>query len=639
MLAYPIATAAFLLLLGHDADAASTPKQKMEFMRAMNSKQKKSARRLSRKDQNDFQATLHGNSKRSAALRKKVIKKSTVVTSPEERKLDQNYNNYNNNANQANGNYNNANANNNAYSNNANAKDGSDDYFAATGEWENVFGFDATQYSLSYHGCASVRQFDDQVAAQEDTTSVFATKRFAVFRFCPEKTCMGIQEEECDEETFGQEYCEMISQQEEFSEEQEAYQQAEAYNNGNAYAQAEEEVLYGARGKGCQSNYGEYMIEMEEYLALMLEYQEERFQTYCEYCEECMYSVYQQWIQDGGQNRHLVEFDDFKNSNEHRNLGGDDDNVNANFYKVCPEYDTCAEYSTMCKQEVDDHLTEYFECTKTESNNGQVAYIAPHCAKDGFSVTLGVYSDEYCNEYIGDGVDISNFIGEEIDVEEDALKTWYNSANGALDILEYSNDANVCIPCRKGDNPYEESDYVVNDDDQMNINYDETEINEICENLYEVSARCDKNFRSYTTKSKQAKFAEAIAQEDLTCDFIDSIVMGNYNENGFVNLGDNYNVESQPGWLKDNMYAQEYGHYITEVTPLQIFGLLASLVACGILAVWSMTLHKSVSKRGPWRPKRGLNRIAEPSNAADIDRQSSGIVMGRSQTDASYYMS
>jgi len=51
-----------------------------------------------------------------------------------------------------------------------------------------------------------------------------------------------------------------------------------------------------------------------------------------------------------------------------------------------------------------------------------------------------------------------------------------------------------------------------------------------------VSARCDKHYRSYSNRSRQSQYAEAVAQEDLTCDFIDSVVMGNYNEMGFVNL-------------------------------------------------------------------------------------------------------
>jgi len=629
MLTYPIAAAAFVLLFGPEVDAASTPKQKMDFVRAMKKapKTNRRNRKLSSKDHQDFKAALYGDSKESSALRKKFMKKSTAVNNPEgERKLQ----NYNGNGN-GNGNANNGNGNGNG---NNKQRDGSDDYFAATGDWDNIFGFDVSQYSLSYHRCASVRQYDDEIAQMEGTDSVFSTKHFAVFRFCPEMTCMGLQQDEddCDEDTYGQEYCEMIRQQE---------QEEEENNNANGYwfgGNDDEEVIRGARGEGCESNYGEYMIELEDYLQLMLEYNEQRFEQYCEYCEECMWEVYQYWLEHGGNNRKL-SYDEFKNSEEGRELYYNP-NVDKNFYKVCPEYNTCSEYAYTCKQGMDQSYVEYFECTEMERNNGQTAYIAPHCAEDGFTVTLGVYSDEYCNEYIGNGVDIANYLGEEMDVEEDALKQWYNSANGALSILEFSNDEEICIPCKLADLPYGESDYVPNDDDtddyEQYMAWGENEVNEICTNLYMVSARCDKHYRSYSSKTKRANFAEAVAQENLSCDFIDSIVMGNYDELGYVNVGDDYTVEAQPGWLQNNMYTQQYGHYITEVTPLQIFGLIISILAVVILASWAMSMQRSLSKRGPWRPRRGANSVAEP---ADINRQNSGIVMGRSMTDASYYMS
>lgn len=187
--------------------------------------------------------------------------------------------------------------------------------------------------------------------------------------------------------------------------------------------------------------------------------------------------------------------------------------------------------------------------------------------------------------------------------------------------------------------PYEESEYEAYNDDQSNaqMNYGDDEINEICENLYLASARCDKHFRSYTSKSKQAKFAEGIAQEELTCDFIDSVAMGNYDEMGFVNLGEDYTVEKQSGWHADNMYTQQYGHYISEVNPYQILGLFMSILAVIILSVWSLKLQNSLSKRGPWRPRRGLNNVA-PSQSDHVSRQNSGIVVGRSQSNASYYM-
>lgn len=173
MLAYPIAVAA-IVLLGQGAQA-TTHQQKMEFMRAMKATPGGGRRRagggrrkLDAKTPAEFKSTLHGSSKKSSQLRKKIIEKATVVKPGDERKLDQAYN------------Y--------KYSS---QRDGSDDYFMAYGEWENDFGFDASQYSLSYHRCAAVRQFDDQLAAEEDSNTVFATKHFAVFRFCPEATCMG----------------------------------------------------------------------------------------------------------------------------------------------------------------------------------------------------------------------------------------------------------------------------------------------------------------------------------------------------------------------------------------------------------------------------------------------------------------
>jgi len=136
-------------------------------------------------------------------------------------------------------------------------------------------------------------------------------------------------------------------------------------------------------------------------------------------------------------------------------------------------------------------------------------------------------------------------------------------------------------------------------------------------------------------------YAEAVAQEDLTCDFIDSIVMGNYNEMGEIDMGNTY-AERQSGWFANNLYAQRYGESVSKVSPLQVFGLVASIAAVCTLAMWSMTLHKSLTKAGPWRPRNGLLSPAPVQNnagAADLNRQNSGIMMGRSESNVSYYLS
>lgn len=184
-------------------------------------------------------------------------------------------------------------------------------------------------------------------------------------------------------------------------------------------------------------------MELEEYLELMMEWQEERFQGYLEYCEECMLGVYQAWLQNGYKDNRKLTFEEFKSEYDTFRKLGQAQNV---YYKACPEYDTCAEYQVV--KEVDDY-SDYFECQEMYTNNGQQVYVGPHCAEDGMTITLAVFSDENCYEYIGNGVDISKVMQVDWDIEEDVLKPYYNSAYGpTLEQLEYLNEENVCIPCR-----------------------------------------------------------------------------------------------------------------------------------------------------------------------------------------------
>lgn len=556
-------------------------------------------------------------------------------------------------------------------------KDGSDDAFIF-----NEFGFDSTTYSASYSRCASMKQFDDEIAATEDTETVFVTKHFAVFRFCPEQTCMGWQEDyakcgceqQCETvmqniENYYQDHdddanndngddqeelclsscyesCRIWGQQVDMTNgnsnsnnNRKLEQEGDMYNwnryDNNPFNNYEfdpywsqNKEVWGANGEGCQANYGEYMIELKDYLELMMEWQESRFEMYEEYCETCMDNVYQQYMNEWGRKlENPLTFEEFKNSDEHRKLG---------YYGACPEFDTCQYY---LKIDYVDEYSQWFECTEVERNN-QVAYVGPHCAEDGFEITLGVYSDEDCNEYIGNGVDVQNWIGEEM--EEDALRTYYNSAYGpTLEQLQYVNEDQVCIPCNQADLMW---DTVVannfNDDAYGNANqqynYDQdSEVNELCTNLYMASARCDKHFRAYSNNNNglsKAEYSQAKAEEDQTCEFIDNVVMGNFNEMGFVNIGDG---SGEDGWVAKNIYSNKYGQHVTEVSPLQIFGIVASLLAVAILGVWSVSLHKSLTKRGPWQPRRGLNNGVEH---ASVERQSSGIMMGRSTSNASYYV-
>lgn len=383
---------------------------------------------------------------------------------------------------------------------------------------------------------------------------------------------------------------------------------------------------------------------------------------YCETCESCMYDVYTAWMKSGyQQNRNLKEQSDksflddlegheFKNA--HRELG-------YNKYNTCPEYDTCHIYSTICQAGLDDSITEYFECTQVTKNNGQSAYVGPHCAADGITITLGVYSDEYCSDYIGNGVNIANFLGFELEGDElspyitgslidvipeesiKAQKAMYSTLY-AGELSEYYTPVdNMCIPCMAARQSFENRG-VVGDYGDQDV-YD-TEISEICTNLYMLSARCDKHYRMYSSKTSSKAYAQAVLEEDMSCDFIDSIVMGNYNESGFANIDNmkDYTTEENSNMFTNNVLYQQYGSQVQDVTAGQIWGLSAALVACAVLAGWAASLSRSLNKGTSWRPRRAAN-LASGEDAVTMQRRVSykepESPVDLSARNNSYYMS
>ncbi|KAL3790140.1 hypothetical protein HJC23_009577 [Cyclotella cryptica] len=642
------------LLLGTSAAAKSSAKQRNKFMAEMKSANLSlhpSERHLT-KDQTPsletFSDIVNGNSDRSKNYRKKILSKAKYVSPEEVKERERNLQNY-----YANGkyNYNNGQGVSSLYS-----EDSNGDSYVGSGTFSNAFGFDPTDYSFAYLRCAEVRQFDDELAAEEDSPSVFSTKHFAVFRFCPTTTCEGMTEKQIEAERQEEYYAYVKSQNQAYAESQmAAYSQA---NNGNAYnaynaqnyvkQQAEaaqqsgasyeppswvfdKRIIGGADGSGCSSNYGEYLLELEDYLAIMLEYHADRFEVYCDYCDNCMYAVYQQWIKSQGRKLEMKSIDqDWKDDLE-RHLSEEEVRKLGNVYNTCPEYDTCKYYKNICQNGLDDTLTQYFECTEVQRNNGIVAYVGPHCASDGKTVTLGVYSDEDCNEFIGQSTNINNYLGFQLD--EDALDG-YVTGSLARDVIPddyyeqywseelqayYNPQEQLCIPCAASLQIYENKGNVYQenaDDDYYTSNNEfNDEVNDLCINMYLASSL--RQALQILLHHKQKRLDDQLLRQP------GSDISGNI--------------------LTNSIYYEEYGHYVQEVSPLQIFGLVASLLACAILGIWSATLARSLATgKAPWRPRRGVSNA--PASASAMERNDSGIVLGRSATmergrsTSSYYM-
>lgn len=98
---------------------------------------------------------------------------------------------------------------------------------------EAALGFDITNYAVKYTRCATVQSYSDNLAAADYTDTVLAAQRFALFRLCPKDQCSASSD------------------------------------------------------NGCGSNYGEYIVTLDQFLLSMLEYQEHRVAGYCEYCQNC----------------------------------------------------------------------------------------------------------------------------------------------------------------------------------------------------------------------------------------------------------------------------------------------------------------------------------------------------------------
>merc|ERR1712151_1036238 len=101
---------------------------------------------------------------------------------------------------------------------------------------------DISSYSLKFQKCQFVKAYDDELAENEDAETVLATKHFVVFRLCPSNSC-----------------------------------------------------------DSCNYGYGEYLIDMEEYLEATIEYAKDKQEEKCDQCEEECDGYYENQNQGNGE--------------------------------------------------------------------------------------------------------------------------------------------------------------------------------------------------------------------------------------------------------------------------------------------------------------------------------------------------
>lgn len=273
-----------------------------------------------------------------------------------------------------------------------------------------------TEYALKYIGCQDVHQYSDELAQDDRSSTVLGMNRFVIVRLCPKDEC----------------------------------------SNYNRY--------------GCNAGFGDYVIPMEDYLRTMAEEYFAEYQNYCETCYYCMVQASQQGQQqqqqqqqhgddaaqnnagddaqaagdDGAAGDDAVKGDDAANgddANGGRFLANDDAYYykNADFYnnmdnnanadqgndECANYYNACDDFRTACKDysQYANNMEAYFECSEFKVGN-QVGYLGPHCRSDGKTIGIGLYKDQYCNEYNSDITNLSSMTG--MDLGDENLKAYYS---------------------------------------------------------------------------------------------------------------------------------------------------------------------------------------------------------------------
>lgn len=206
---------------------------------------------------------------------------------------------------------------------------------------------------------------------------------------------------------------------------------------------------------GCSSDYGDYVVDLETfttaYWESMLENQEMQCEAAREICGDSNYCLAQNGMQE------CIE-----NENQ-----GDDDVA-----KAMEEFDPI----------------EFMECREYNFENGNQMYdeygeevnffIGPFCADQGGSINLALFTDETCTAFYSDG------------------DTYFKN-NAGFD-LPFSEDSMIptdCLQCKE----YE-------DEDQNNgqDNNDNDDVNQVCEEVYDMSGKCETNMQSATYPNEGA---------------------------------------------------------------------------------------------------------------------------------------
>lgn len=262
-------------------------------------------------------------------------------------------------------------------------------------------------YSLKFQGCHHISQWNDD--ADEDEDVRIATKRLVRFRMCPSDTC-------------------------------------------------------DSSSAGCTGGYGDYIIDMNTYIASYFEARATYKEYECESLENGACYTCQNNGDDENYSEDMCMWDCYA---EH---GVAEDCMDENPYAQNGYNGDNGE--EVEKFEVDDYL----ECAQADINDnddGNAYYIGPYCASQGGAIFMGMFSDESCTSFADDA---------------GGRETFYALTGQELPYGETNFIDMDCFSCKEP----QENNNDGNDGD------DADEVAEVCETVYTQAGKCEQNLPSGT---------------------------------------------------------------------------------------------------------------------------------------------
>ncbi|KAL3914564.1 MAG: hypothetical protein SGARI_000057 [Bacillariaceae sp.] len=353
-------------------------------------------------------------------------------------------------------------------------------------------------------------------------------------------------------------------------------------NQGREYSldcqQFESKMMQCQDGSAC--DYCEYQVD-QQYLPCD-QYVCSEYYTYCSDLYEPNYQQMYQWRANGNNNN--GEYQQYQNVDQNGNYQGNNNQNNNN-------------------QQND--LYQFLECSEYVNDYGQRYFVGPHCGSDHYTISLGVFADENCVEYIGETVSLSKVLGYGMDDEQFFhLPHECISCDGAR---IFEGEQERYEEMQTGTGVYGE--YV----EAPNEEFDD--IVAMCAALFERSAQCNIHMQNYDMMAKYVDELDA-EFEQRYCNFIDNIVYGAYDETGEVKLRpDSFDLAD---WRNPEQYKK------IKMPAGQAVLLSLSVLAVVSLAALAFFTQRSLKRQStPWRPKRA---------EIDMERQASGIGMGRARS-------